>query len=391
MQGDTSVIIAIPVLLIGGTEIQTLHLVRVLFEAGYSVKVCCYYEYDPEMVKRFEAAGAKVHLMKYERAKGLWHLAKGLIQQFKRMKPDIVHVQYVAPGFVPVLAARLAGIKTIFATVHQPGRVYGWKEKLLLRTAAKLCTAFFCVSKAAEESWFGSSELFDPTSSDRKRKHFTIYNSVDTELITKAAQSADRDGLRKSLNVTSKKIIGFVGRMRWEKGLDILIDALPPILMVHPTAVLLVVGDGPDKEGLRLRAKGLGLENNIVWLGQKSPEEVNMLYSIMNVVAVPSLFEGFGLTAVEAMAAGVPVVATRVDGLSEVVHDGVSGYLVESGNAQKLAQALINLLSNSEKAAKMGQEGYRRVSEKFSLGRFSDSVTAAYKTFGSLMPLITEV
>ena len=75
-----TVLIAIPVLLIGGTEVQTLNLVNVLVIAGYKVTVCCYYEYDQSMVNLFKEAGAEVHLMGYERKKGLRHLAKGLDQ-----------------------------------------------------------------------------------------------------------------------------------------------------------------------------------------------------------------------------------------------------------------------------------------------------------------------
>jgi len=100
-----NILVSLPVLLLGGTEIQTVNLVHVLVSAGYRVTICCYYEYDAEMVRQFEAMGTAVLLMHYERATGLWHLAKGLIRFFKEKKPDIVHVQYLAPGFVPVAAA----------------------------------------------------------------------------------------------------------------------------------------------------------------------------------------------------------------------------------------------------------------------------------------------
>jgi glycosyltransferase involved in cell wall biosynthesis len=382
-RGDAgSVLIAIPVLLVGGTEMQTLNLVNVLVSAGYKVTVCCYYEYEPDMVKRFEDAGAKVILMKYERAKGLWHLAKGLIQLFKSIKPDIVHVQYIAPGLVPVIAARLAGIKTIFATVHQPGRTYGWKVKFLLRSAARLCTAFFCNSRSVEDSWFGDSELFNTNVTRSSRKHFTIYNAADIERIAEAASSADRQGLQTELGIEGKKVIGFVGRLRWEKGLDILVDAFPHVLMTHPTTVLLVVGDGPDKKGLWLRAKGLGLENNIAWLGEKNPEEVYQLYSVMDIVAVPSRFEGFGLVAAEAMAAGLPVVATKVDGLIEVIENDVTGVLVATSDSAAFASALTGLLSDMEKAGEMGLRGQARAREMFSMEKFSRAMLAAYRLAG---------
>ncbi len=369
-----------PVLLSGGTEMQTLALVSVLVSGGYKVTVCCYYEYDQDMVNRFEGAGATVILLKYERAKGLWYLAKGLIKLFKKVSPAIVHVQYIAPGFVPVIAARFAGVKTVYATVHQPGRVYGLKEKLLLRTAAGFCSVFLCVSRSVEESWFGDSELFDPQKVEKGRRHFTVYNGVDVGKIEKIVKEADNQVIKKSLGVDGKKVVGVVGRLREEKGQTILLDAIAKVTKTIPDVMLLVIGDGPDRVSLELRAKSLGIDNNIIWLGQKNPEGVYHLYLIMDVVAVPSFFEGFGLVAAEAQAARLPVVGTRVDGLTEIIDDGASGYLVEAGNSIELSGAIINLLSNPEKAKTMGMKGLETVLERFSSERFGKTILGIYQT-----------
>jgi glycosyltransferase involved in cell wall biosynthesis len=373
------VIIGIPVLFVGGTERQTLTLVSVLISNGYKVTVCCYYEYDALMVSAMEKIGAEVFLLRLNRADGLRLLLGKLKTLWKEKQPDIVHVQYIAPGLIPVIAAKLAGIKTIFATVHQPGRVYGWKEKLLLRTAAKLCTAFFCNSKAVEESWFGNSEVYDPNKNYKNRKHFTIYNAVDVDHIEQIIKDSDPQKLRKDLGLHDKAVIGVVGRLRWEKGQDILIDAMPEIIREIPNAILLVVGDGPDRMSLELRAKSLKLESNILWLGQKNPDEVFQLYSIMDVVAVPSRFEGFGLSAAEAMATGCPVVASAVDGLREVIEDGFNGYLVPNGNSKRLAESLIDLLSKKQKAIDMAKRGKEYIKNNFSIGKFTSSIISVYE------------
>ncbi len=378
---NRAVLIAIPVLLVGGTEIQTLNLVNVLVGAGYNVAVCCYYEYDQGMVERFEEAGVRVILMKYERAKGLWHLAKGLLQLFRTTRPDIVHVQYVAPGFVPVIAARIAGAKRIFATVHQPGRTYGVKAKVLLRTSARLCNAFFCNSKAVEESWFGNSEIFDPQKVDKRRKHFTIYNGVDVEKIERIVKGTDTEALKKSLGIDGKRVVGVVGRLRWEKGQAVLLDAMAEVIKGVPESILLVVGDGPDKEKLRKKTEEMKLGNHVKWLGHKSLEEVYRLYSIMNVAAVPSIFEGFGLSVAEAMAAGVPVVASNVDGVAEIVRNDVSGFLVPQGNSGVLAERLITILNGQARAEDMGRVGQEIIEKQFSLERFRKDMLGAYTAF----------
>lgn len=382
---NRDVLIATPVLLLGGTEMQTLNLARVLVSAGYRVAVCCYYEYGAEMVRQFEAAGAEVLLMNYERVTGLWHLAKGLIRLFKEKKPDIVHVQYLAPGFVPVVAAWTAGVKTIFATVHQPGSAYGVKERLLLRTAARFCNAFFCVSKSVQKSWFGESEVMDPNAIKPGRKHFTIYDAVDVTKIDKIDRYADHDEISRSLKTNKRKVIGVVGRLRGEKGQKVVLHAMREVIRKCPDAMLMVVGDGPDREDLKTTAEALGIQDYIIWSGSKTPDEVWRLYPIMDVVAVPSLFEGFGLVAAEAMVAGMPVVGSAVDGLSEVIEDGVTGYLVPVNNDRALAGALIQLLNNPAQAQLMGSNGRDRVSRLFSMERFSDSIRAAYNHFSKIM------
>ncbi len=374
------VLIAIPVLLTGGTEMQTLTLVRVLAGAGYRVEVCCYHEHDRWVVECFRGAGAEVTLLEIPRRAGLGEILIRLVRFFRNARPDAVHVQYMAPGFVPVLAARLALVPKVFATVHQPGRTYGTKAKLLLRFAARLCTAFFCNSLAVEESWFGTVALFDVARA-RQRRHWTIHNGVDGERIARIADSTAGKALRATLGIGERPVVGCVGRLRREKGQAVLLDAMAAVVRSVPDAVLLLIGDGPDRETLRERAKCLDIAERVLFLGLQEPEEVYHLLSIMDVMAVPSLFEGFGLTAAEAMAAAKPVVASAVDGLIEVVVNGETGMLVPANNAPELAASLISLLTSREIARKMGRKGQERVASHFSVPKFSELTLAAYSTY----------
>jgi glycosyltransferase involved in cell wall biosynthesis len=227
-------------------------------------------------------------------------------------------------------------------------------------------------------SWFGDSEVFDPKKPLR-RKHFTIYNAINTEQIAEAVRSSDRDGLRKSLSIENKKVIGFVGRLRREKGLDILIDAFSHIHLSQPDTVLVVVGNGPDRTSLEQRAASLGVDAQIKWLGQKKPEEVYELYGIMDVVAVPSRFEGFGLTAAEALAAGVPVVGSAIDGLEEIITQNVTGFLVSADDSTALTQAISRLLDDEYLAHSMGIRGKKRIEDFFSLKIFDSLIRALYQ------------
>ena len=356
---------------------QTLNLVRTLVANGYQVTVCCYYDHESSMVIAMEAAGAHLVLLDMNWSVGLWQLLAKLRRFFAEQHPDIIHVQYIAPGLIPVIAAKLAGIKTIFATVHQPGSPYGLKAKLFLRTAARLCRAFFCNSLAVEKSWFNNAALYQPGLATTRR-HYTIYNAVDALAIAKAVSGADRTALRLHLGLGNGPVVGIVGRLRWEKGQALLFDAFSIVLKQFPDAQLLIVGDGPDRLSLEQRAKVLGIVNSIFWLGQKSPEEVYRLYSIMDIVAVPSVFEGFGLVAAEAMAAGLPVVASNVGGLTEAIEDGITGVLVPPGDCGAMAAAITALLDSHDKADQMGKKGLQRVRAQFSMEKFSQTILSAY-------------
>ena len=119
------VLIAIPCLLRGGTEMQTLLLVSALIDLNYDVEVCCYFEFDGLVVAEFKTAGAKVRLLGWTRSLGTIVFIRTLASIFREINPDVVHVQYMTPGLLPIIAARLACVPHILATVHQPGTPYG--------------------------------------------------------------------------------------------------------------------------------------------------------------------------------------------------------------------------------------------------------------------------
>lgn len=373
------VIVTLPVLLTGGTEIQTMALVKVLAAAEYDVTVCCFYDFEPGMVVAMEKVGAHVVLLKQKWEDGPWVLLKRLVSYFRQVKPDICHVQYMAPGFIPVLAARLAGIPVLFATVHQPGHPYGKKAHLVLRSAARLCNQFICTSKSVEQSWFGISSIFDPYGQKSGLHHCTIFNAVDVDAIRELSTSMSKIEIRNKYHISELYTIGCVARLRAEKGQKKLILAFSNVLKANASVQLLMIGDGPDKNELMQLSESLGLSQNIIWLGQLEQSDVYKLYGVMDVVVVPSLFEGFGLSAAEAMAAELPVVGSRVDGLAEVIEDGVTGYLVEPSDSPALTNALIKLLSNPEQAKEFGLRGRDRVMKYFSMGRFGESMLGFYK------------
>ncbi len=194
----------------------------------------------------------------------------------------------------------------------------------------------------------------------------TIYNGVDTR---KFSPGLAQDDLIKKFQIDSQDIlIGAVGRLSPEKGLEYLFSAVRELVNLYPRIKVLIVGDGDKKYRLSLqeKVKDLELSSHIIIAGFY--EDVPQILRCLDIFTLPSLWEGFNRSLLEAMACGLPVVATAVDGNVEIVQDGVNGLLVPPSNPGALASAIAELLKDKEKARKMGLEGKLLVEENFSIG-----------------------
>jgi glycosyltransferase involved in cell wall biosynthesis len=344
--------------------------------------VLCYFESEESIVLEFKKAGINVRLLKLNRNSGFLQFVLRLRKEISSVSPDVVHVQYMAPGALPIIAARLAGVKTVFATVHQPWTTsHGRFSKLIMRMASLLCTGFMAVSVNAEKSWFGNGRLFNENIPLKLQPyHFTIYNSVDTERIKTIASSVNHELLKQKLLIPDGiPVIGVVSRLRSEKGIDILIDAFKQLVKGGAIARLLIVGTGPDDSKLRAQASDNELNNSVTFYGEADWERAMQLIAIMDMVVVPSRFEGFGLTAAEAMAAGKPVVASDVFGLKEVVIHNETGFLVPVENAELLKDLLQRLCNDQYLRNKLGNNGQNRAESVFGVDLFSKKISGLYK------------
>jgi len=376
------ILIAIPCLLNGGTERQTLMLSEVLQSCSHAVWILCYFEYDPAIVNELEKTGASVKLLNLDRKSGFLRIICRLRKEIRSARPEIVHVQYMAPGALPIVAARLAGVKKIFATVHQPyTKSHGMFAKLILRIASLLIIKFIAVSQNAERSWFGSAAMFNESRPLRLQPHhFTIQNAIDIDEIQKIISSTDREGLKKELDIHDGAIIiGAVSRLRHEKGIDTLVNAFSMLTQSHKNVHLLVVGNGPDEEALQNQAKESGISFMVTFYGQASWEHAMELLSLMDIVVVPSRFEGFGLTAAEAMAAGKPVIASDTSGLKEVVNDNETGILFPVDDVIALTDAMSKLVSVPQLRSNLGMAGKERVNTFFSTDIFRKNILSLYR------------
>jgi len=364
------ILIGIPCLLTGGTEMHTLDLVGVLTEAGYKVTVCCYFEFESDMVQEMERAGARVRLLRLvRRREGKWkplpRLAWNLRKVIQEERPSVFHVQYLAPGALPALIGRLFNVPHLLATLHTPGHVYSRRLWTLRLIARQICSLFICVSLEAEKAIFGNAALFSVDMLAQGRRHFTIFNGVDFSEMDRLLGAADSDLLRRRWNLGDRPVVGVVSRLNPVKGIDWLLESFALVVRELPEARLLVVGDGESRDLLLQQAHDLGVDDKVVWAGKLAREKALESYSVMDVVGVPSRFEGFGLSAAEAMGAGRPVVAMDADGLRDLVIDGKTGFRVPVGDTTAFANWILDLLSNKDKARAMGRAGRQSALKNF--------------------------
>jgi L-malate glycosyltransferase len=341
-----NVLLSIACLMRGGTEIQTLHLAKSLIKAKYDVKVLCYFEYDNDIVYEFKKNGCNVLLLKMSRSFSSFEIVKCLYKYYSKEKPDIIHIQYMTPGALAIIAARIAGIKCVIATVHYPYiSEYGKNAKILLRISAILCNYFTTVSCICEISWFGKSNKIKKNK--KYPHHFTIYNSVDIKKVNSLINVQNKSNFLKKYGDNSSFIFGYIGRLSYEKGIDILLSAFGEVSLKYNDIKLIVVGDGPYLKSLQKNYNNKSWWEKIYFTGTLSWENAVKYLNIFDVAVIPSRFEGFGLSAIEAMAASVPVIASNTGGLTEIIIDKKSGILFEVGNVEDLVISMKSIIENN--------------------------------------------
>ncbi|MBI2428149.1 MAG: glycosyltransferase family 4 protein [Ignavibacteriales bacterium] len=371
-------LIALPVLNMGGTEMHTLLLARAILSAGGNVSVCCYHEYNDEVVKWFSEIGVEVCLFKIPRSttgmsfSELRNVYSALTRQIKKIQPDFIHVQYVAPGLVPIVAAALYSSAVITSAVHTSGAfLYGCKTRLMMNIAVHFCDAFVSVSENVRTFWFGTS------TSDKIK---TIYNGVDVSEVERIVNGTDQRATRKQFSLTGDPLFAIVGRAGRHKGHDVLFNAFSLLRERYPKGQIVVIGEPVGKEYLENLAAELHIESSIVWLGPRSRQQVIQAVASADCLVIPSRYEGFGLTAIEAMSAGVPVIASNVGGLPEVVHHETTGLLFQSEDHTGLSAEMIRMTEEKDLRTRCIKGGKEIVKEKFSFERFATQWIDLFET-----------
>ena len=203
-----------------------------------------------------------------------------------------------------------------------------------------------------------------------------IYNGVELDIF----DNIERDyGFRRNYAGDNEKIVFFVGRLVQEKGVQILLDAVPKIMANYEDVKFVIAGKGPQADYLKYKAESMGISHKFYFTGYLSEEHLKKLYKCADVAVFPSLYEPFGIVALEGMVANVPVVVTDTCGLGEIVEHGIDGIKAYTGNANSLADCIIEILYNSDLSEKMKANAIKKVHDIYNWDIISDQTLELYK------------
>ncbi len=279
-----------------------------------------------------------------------------ILRLIRERQVGILHTHEFFMNILGLVASRLTGVPLV-ATVH--GKNYyadRFRRRLAYRLVGRLADQMIAVSEDVRRFLAGRLGI----APDRIR---VVPNGVPLEEEPPQERvSALRDSLRLGRD---SRVVGTVGSLYPVKGHRYLIDAAPRVVLRFPHAVFLIVGRGGLQEELEAQAHRVGVAPRLRFLGHR--DDVRHLLAICDVFVLPSLSEGMPLALLEAMAAGVPVVATRVGGVSEVMEDGKTGLLVPPGDSHALAESIVTLLDNRTLAREIGESARNVVASRFSL------------------------
>ncbi len=276
----------------------------------------------------------------------------------RRGRYHIVHTHMTKAGLLGRIAARLAKIPVVVHTPHghpfhdflSPvwSEVLKWVERWLARWTDRI----ICLTEVEREDLLRFRI-------GRQKKFEVIHSGVDIDRFRRAGGTPRTT--RRALGLPAEgPLVGCVARLVPVKGVHYLVEALPLVRAAVSQVTAVLVGDGPLRAELARRATELGLGDAVVFLGLR--RDVAEILPLFDVVVLPSLNEGMGRAAVEALAAGKPVIGSRIDGLQRVIVDGETGFLVPPADPSALAEAIIHCLTDPALSLAMGARAQQRAS-----------------------------
>jgi len=385
----------LPDLRIGGGQQVLLHNLTHMDNRRF-VNHVCYFTPIGDMESQFIDAGV-TPLLLYHRYWWLWPLVLiPLVRYIHRYQIDLVHVQGTPHDtFYGQTAALICGVpvvRTLHGMKPSPKRLSQVlrhpRPRILCRyVCEKIQYALGClldswtihcivaVSDSVRRSWLP----YLHARGIRDEQMTVNHNAIPVETFARPCDDTILNSLRYEVGINNANpVLINVARLTPGKGQQLLVRMMPFILQRYPKAKLLIVGEGEHRTVLTHVIEEGGLDRNITLLGQRS--DIALLLAISDVFVFSSCFEGFSLTVLEAMAAGKPVVAIQLPPLRELGIERAGGSLVEQRDPKVLAQSVMAMLDNRDRAQTLGREGQRFIAEHYNIADSVKKLEAVYRS-----------
>ena len=307
----------------------------------------------------------------------------GIISRLKKIIKTkdvrIVHSQGGRADFFARIAARIANVPIIISSMAMLVEGYDVSISrkglyvLIDRWTERWVDRFIILSEASRRTLIERHKI-------PPEKIVKIHNGIEIEEYHPDLKEVRNKKLelRRELGLKSDMpVIGAIGRLVWQKGFEYLIQAIPQVIETFPEAKFLIVGDGPLRRRLEELSERLKIKDNIIFTGFRS--DIKDILATIELLAMPSLLEGLPIVLLEGMAMAKPIVATRIDGMTEVLENGETGLLVPAKNPHELAEVIIEILKNKTKADLLGQNARKIIEEKFSVKRMVEQTELVYE------------
>jgi len=369
MQAPTTILYLITSTNVGGTEKALLELIRHIDRKEFKVYVCSVKK-PGTFAKALAKEADGFFSLKLSEGGGVAAIGGfipavlRLIKLIRAVSPSILHCFLFRANIVGRIAGRIARVPIIISSVRV---IEAQRAKHLIdRLTAPLATHYLAVSQAARNHTIHNAKI-SPT------KIVTIYNGIKCN-----GEHTEKSAWRSTLSLSpSAVLLGLIGRFHKQKGHIVLLKALPFILAQAPHTHVLFCGEGREEACLKVMAQDLGLEGHVHFVGLI--ENAYQMLSQIDIVVVPSLWEGMPNVVLEAMAAGRPVVASNIAGMDEVVVTGETGLLCKPDDPHALANAILELIRDPSLMKHMGRAGYELVRQRFQISTMVGQTVQYYR------------
>lgn len=350
MQKKINIVHLIPALGVGGAEKVVLNFCKKINKEKYNL-IIAYWGNREELLEPIKNTGVgviKLRLRKVISINTILRVSKLL----KKVSAHLLHTYFIDADIIGFLASKISKVPMIINIHSYPFPVkknHCFRYRLMSLGVNRI----LCVSNTVKNhlvSYVGINP----------EKISVVYNGIDLKELSGEKTEGEKKQIRKTLGIKEGcQIIGNISRLISDKGHKYLLLSIPHVLKIYPNTIFLIIGDGELKTELINLSKTLNIMDRVIFAGTRN--DIPDLLSIMDIFVFPTFHEAMGISVLEAMAMGKPIIATDDAAVPEIIQNGKEGFLVHPGDPNALSEAILRLLDDQKSTQEMGRLAKERV------------------------------